>query len=180
MPAAVKQRPVRVTRTDDQPQSSRLLSRQVAHIRHAFTLVELTLVVAIIGIITAIAIPRYGSARATFRSRSAAIRLATDLTHARSLAKAKSVSVAVIFVADGTGYDTVIDPTDSAIVESTLSLIDHPYFASVDPASLPPGYTITFDGFGQPDAQPTILVTASHRTTSISISPNGRITVNSP
>ncbi len=180
MPSAVKQRRVPATRTAGGPPTRKPLPHQVSEARHAFTLVELTLVVAIIGVIAAIAIPRYGSARATFRSRAAAIRLATDLTHAGSLARAKSVSVAVIFAADGTSYDTVIDPTDLAIVESSLSFVDHPYFASIDPASLPPGHAITFDGFGRTDTQPIILVIASQRTTSLSISASGRVTVNTP
>jgi type II secretory pathway pseudopilin PulG len=128
----------------------------------------------------AIAIPRYGSARATFRSRSAAIRLATDLTHAGALAQAQSTAISMIFAADGTNYQTVFGPDATGIVESRLSLAGPPYLASIDPASLPFGHKLTFDGFGQPGAQPTFVVNASQRKTSLSISASGRVTVHAP
>ncbi len=148
--------------------------------RPAFTLIELALVIGIIGTIAAIAIPRYASARATFRSRSAAIRLATDLTHAAALARSKSTPVTVAFTADGSAYDTFFGPVLTPTVESSLSLLDSPYFASISPASLPIGDQIVFDGYGQPDAQPTLVVTASGRVTSLTISQSGRVTVNTP
>jgi len=148
--------------------------------RRAFTLIELALVIGIIGTIAAIAVPRYASARATFRSRSAAIRLATDLTHAAALARSKSTPVTVAFTADRSAYDTFFGPVLTPTVESSISLLDSPYFASISPASLPAGHRIVFDGYGQPDTQPTLVVIASGRATSLNISQSGRVTVNSP
>ncbi len=149
-------------------------------VRPAFSLIELTLVLAIIGIMTAIAIPRYGSAQATFRVRSAAQRLATDLQHAATLAAAKSTSVAVVFLSDGTGYTTVVDPAVTARVESVVVLTDPPYVSSITMASLPAGNRITFDGFGRPDVQTTIVVTSSGHTAFVLLDDTGASAVTAP
>ena len=60
--------------------------------RSGFTLIELVMVLAIIGLITAIAAPRYAASLARYRAESAARRVAADLALARREAAASSSS----------------------------------------------------------------------------------------
>src|SRR6185436_19007970 len=62
-----------------------------------FTLVELVVVLCIMGVVAAIAAPRYGAAIARQRVDGAANRIASDLAYARSVARMTSSSVNVVF-----------------------------------------------------------------------------------
>ena len=61
-------------------------------LRRGFTLLELVLVVAILGVVAAIAAPRYGNAIQNYRANAAAQRLRADLEYARARAKSTSSS----------------------------------------------------------------------------------------
>lgn len=65
--------------------------------RTAFTLVELVIVILILGILSAIAIPRYNSWRQTHRIRSAGNTLVADLSRASTLARTTGQQVTVNF-----------------------------------------------------------------------------------
>src|SRR3954468_24220391 len=63
----------------------------------AFSLFELLFVIAIIAIVAAMAMPRYGRSVARYRAECAAKRVAADLALARSTAKAVSAERIVTF-----------------------------------------------------------------------------------
>jgi type II secretion system protein H len=63
----------------------------------AFTLIELVLVLAIIGTISAIAMPRYGRSVARYRVETAARRIVADFEYARTMAASTGRLVIVKF-----------------------------------------------------------------------------------
>lgn len=123
----------------------------------ALTLVEVVIVLMIIGIVAAIAVPLYVSAAST-QLRTAASIIASDLEYAKSMAISTGKSYSVVFDKSAESY---------CIKNSTGQVIAHPVhigtnyvisFAGdsrlnkVDIAStsLAPGDTVKFDSLGAP------------------------------
>jgi len=63
--------------------------RQNANRRHGFTLIELSIVMLVMGILAAAATPRYFESISRWRVEAAARRIAADLNHVRNRAKMK-------------------------------------------------------------------------------------------
>jgi len=80
-----------------------------------FSLLELVIAMAIIAVMSAIAIPRFGSAHARYRVDLAARRIAADIAYARTVARRNGKSQEIIFDIDTNSY-TLVDVED----------IDHP------------------------------------------------------
>ncbi len=136
-----------------------------------FTLVELVLVLAILGVVGAIALPRYAQTTANYQVRLAAERLAQELIHARATAQAKRTPVTVTL-------DVANDRIACAQVNGLngqpldLSLADEPY--GVDLHRGPD--TLTFDAFGNPDAGHTLAVRLGARSQTVTIRESGEVT----
>lgn len=77
-----------------------------------FTLVELVVVIAIIGILASIAIPAMSSMVANFRAKSLATNLYAGLIKARSEAIKRNTRVSIIPVESGWQQGWIIAPTD--------------------------------------------------------------------
>ena len=128
--------------------------------RHGgFSLLELLLVLAIIGIATAIAVPRYMSSIQNYRLNASARRIVTDLAFARSQAKATSSSrtfqVNVVDDAYLINEETKIDKA-ADIYRVDLKLA--PYHTSIKSVDLGGDAQLVFNGFGDPDSNGAIII----------------------
>lgn len=124
-----------------------------------FTLVELLLVLALVGVVAAIAAPRYASAISRFNADTTARRVCRDLTLARAAA-----------FAGGTPQSVIFDTVGNQYTVGSLSHPDHPgaaYVVRLDEMSSPAqlvtvdfaGSSVcSFDAFGLPTNGGTVVL----------------------
>ncbi|MCP3904435.1 MAG: prepilin-type N-terminal cleavage/methylation domain-containing protein [Planctomycetes bacterium] len=129
--------------------------------RHAFSMIELVVVMIIISTIAVIAIPRYARSTEHYRANAVSQRLVADLEVARSHARATGTDVTVLFDAGKEMYSipklpSVSNPGAGTIV--TLSLA--PYRSNVAAASFAGATTVVFDGYGLPSDGGWIALTS--------------------
>jgi prepilin-type N-terminal cleavage/methylation domain-containing protein len=124
----------------------------------AFSLVEMVLVVAIIAVASAIAVPRYASSIARYRAETAARRVAADLALAAAHAADAGKPQAVVFVArsyllpgmphlDGKGYG-----------DYTVDLGSEPYNVTRVAAEFGGDAQVKFDLYGAPDTGGSVVI----------------------
>ena len=117
--------------------------------RAAFSLIELLLVVSIISIVAAMAVPRYGQSVARYRAQCAARRVAADLALARSAAKAAGEERAVTFNTVAGSYTVSgVRHLDHALQPYTVTLSDSPYHANLYYADFGGAPQAQFDMYG--------------------------------
>ena len=137
----------------------------------AFSLVELLLVTAIIAVIAAMAVPRYGQSVARYRAQCAARRVAADLALARSSAKAASARRVVTFNAVAGSY-TISDVRhlDHALQPYTITLADAPYHALIHYADFGGVPQAEFDMYGVPKWGGKVIVRVGEFEQSVALS----------
>ena len=122
--------------------------------RHAFTLIELVIVMTIIGIFAALAGPGFQDFVAGQRIRTAAYDLIADLNFARSEAIKRNGTVTVTRVGNWTGGWTITD-TGGATLRA------HPAFSGVMSIAMAnPSVAFSLNGRASPSASFTIDDTA--------------------
>lgn len=132
-----------------------------AHSRGAFTLVELVMVLSIVGVLSAIAVPRVQRSIARQRADAAANRIANDLRYARKRAIQQSASQSLVFVRSA-GNDSYgmagVAGLDNPSAAYRVSLSGEPYLATLASVSFGGKLSVAFDGFGMPDSGGTVVV----------------------
>ncbi|MDI1289674.1 MAG: GspH/FimT family pseudopilin [bacterium] len=148
-----------------------------SRLRHllAFSLVEVTLVISIIGVLSAIAIPRFTGSIANARLNAAAQRIERDCALARSRAMSSSKPRTIVFSTQGytiagltsldrrsTNYSVSLSGTDG----TTLGAVN-----------LGGDQQLIFDMYGAPDSGGTIVLISGGRTSTLTIDPlTGKVT----
>lgn len=134
----------------------------------AFSLLEMVIVMALVAIISAIAIPRYSSSLQNYRASFAARKIAADIAMAQNSARAVSASRTVVFTST-TGYGVSgVGAQDGGSGAYTIDLSADPFHASVK-VDFAGTAQVTFDGYGHPDNAGSITVYAGQATRSITV-----------
>ena len=138
-----------------------------------FSLVEVAFVVVIIGILAAIAAPRFSNSITLQRVDAAARRVQVDLSLARRSAKVSTTSQTVSFDVATNSYRLVgmTDPDRSA-TEYKVSLFQEPYSTTIVSADFGGDAEIIFDGWGAPDSGGSVVVQAGSHQKTINVDPD--------
>ena len=141
--------------------------------RAGFTLIELVLVIVIIGVVSAIALPRFSQATARQQLDAAADRLVSDLELAQARARSSSQTVTVSFNRGAESYTVSGGGGDSFTVE----LDESPYNSLIGTASFNGSTTLYFNGYGIPNSSGKVVVKSSSNVKiTVLLSESGEVT----
>lgn len=116
-----------------------------------FSLIELTLVVAMIAVLGVLAAPRFASASARQRTQAAANRIEADLALAQQRARAASADYTVRFKGDC--YQLI---AADGTVDQLTDLAEDPYRIDLGAILDDKGSDLVFNGYGLPSTGATI------------------------
>lgn len=140
--------------------------------RRAFSLIELAVVILVLGILSAVSVPRFADALRYHRISAAADRIVADLVRAQSAAYGSSTSKTVTFNVAASTYEVAgVSSLDRSSGSYVVDLKVSPYLSSLVTVWDQTGIqSITFNGYGLPDKGGTIVVGCSGAQKVISIS----------
>ena len=119
--------------------------------RDALTLIDVVIVVLIMGIVSAVAVPRFADSLHRRRVDAAARRIKADLQWIRQTAMASSASLSVQFYPlTGTYECAGISHLDRPGRPYVVDLTIHPYQVQLATASFGGASTLQFNRYGQP------------------------------
>ena len=143
-----------------------------------FTLIELTIVMLIVGILAAAAAPKYAESLASFRLQAAALRIAGDIQYARRLAQQSSAPKSIVFDVATSSYTvTGVSDVNHSSRTYRFSLTDLEYECALVSASFNGTATVTFDVYGHPNRAGTIVIRCGTNTLTLSLNAVGQVTV---
>jgi prepilin-type N-terminal cleavage/methylation domain-containing protein len=151
---------------------------QLAPRRRAFTLIELAVVICIMSIFTAVAVPAFYDSLMFYRVESAARRVKADLELVRQTAKLTSSTQSVTF--DGAAYAASVGVAafDRPSESYAVNLAAAPYHLTNVVANFGGDDTIAFDGYGAASADGTVVLTAPKHQCTVTLDVDtGEITI---
>ena len=152
--------------------------------RHAkaFTLLELVVVITIITILSAMAVPRFAASLNVQRAAAAAERVAQDLQYAQQFARQHAAAVTIRFAPAANRY-TLEGVPDLNHPESLFitDLATPPLQAELRGVTLTTGTTLTYNGFGLTTSKGSIAVACGAVLRTVVVAPpDGHATVVAP
>jgi prepilin-type N-terminal cleavage/methylation domain-containing protein len=134
----------------------------------AFSLLEVTVVTVILGVVAGVGIARAGNGGSEYRARLAAQRLASDLREAGRQSMYRSTTVTVVFDAASDSYTITGLYADGEVI--TVDLGVPPYRVDVTTLEVDGADTLTYSGGAPSSALPvTAVLDASTRVFEVSV-----------
>jgi Tfp pilus assembly protein FimT len=157
----------------------RLLMARTMKRATAFSLIETAMVVVIVGIVAAIAMPRYTNSLYSYRATMAANKIAADLTMARNDAFVSGSHRTVTF--DQTNNQVTLtgvpDPNKKANANTVVNFAGAPYYAKLGSSTFT-GNSFSFDGYGMAGGGGQVTVSAGSYTKTIVVDAgSGKVSV---
>lgn len=139
-----------------------------------FSLVEMLVVMLIMGIVGAIALPRYSQFQSQQKVEAAARRITSDLAYASRRANSTSTTQTVTFNIASHKYTLVQaknpnKPNETYVVKLGLE----PYNARIVSAAFGGDTSIVFNGYGRPDSGGSVTIAVGSRQKTITIGGDG-------
>ncbi len=139
-------------------------------------MIELVIVVLIVGILAAVAAPRYLDTLANYRADATARRIVADLQIAKRRAQQTSTSQTIAFYVDDNRYEI----TGMNDLDRSNKVYEHRLGEGVSQAKLVSANfggssTFVFDIYGQPSSAGTIVFNAGSSDLTIELEASGRI-----
>lgn len=133
------------------------------HRASGFTLIDMVMVLSILGVVTAIAVPRFGSGMSRYQLDAAARRVVADLEWARAEAMAQSTTIEVQFEFQTHRYVLKgVESINRDSVDNAVALSEEPYNAQIISAFGKnigdATHSMFFDMYGKADQTGTIEV----------------------
>jgi prepilin-type N-terminal cleavage/methylation domain-containing protein len=143
----------------------------------AFTLTELAIVIMIMGIFAAVAVPKFIDSLQFYRIESAARRVKADLNLLRHTARLTSSTQSVTFVGSTYTLSAGVAGLDRQSDAYSVNLAAAPYHLTAASAKFGDDPFVSFDGYGMPSSEGAVsLETPAHECT-VLLGANGDITI---
>ena len=153
---------------------------QYSRYRSGVSLLDLTVTIMIIAVVTGVAVPRFSRVTQAYSADAAAQRVASDIERARRRARTTGTPETIAFDADGDRYTfSSVQSLESSAIACTVELGQSPYSADLVKAAFGTESSLTFNGFGVPASSGAMVISVGDETREVSIdAASGLVSVN--